>query len=105
MGGIVKPPSLRGEDHHDVHHHRCLPDGLSLAEVTDRARQTRPAEPLFHISSPLGGWDGPKPERHHDYIDPADFPLEWLGWPLTVEVEAKAKELAVARLRAALEGR
>lgn len=90
---------------YDVHHHRCLPDGLSVAEVTDRARNTWPAEPLFHISSPLAGWDGPRPERHHDYIDPADFPEEWLGWPLTVEVEAKAKELAVARLRASLQGR
>ncbi|MCC6234326.1 MAG: hypothetical protein IT580_16910, partial [Verrucomicrobiales bacterium] len=59
-------------------------------------------EPLFHLSSPLEGWSGPKPERHHDYIDAADFPSEWRGWPLTVEVEAKAKELAVARLLADL---
>jgi len=84
---------------YDVHHHRCLPDGLSLAEATARARQTWKSEPLFHISSPLEGWDGPKPERHHDYINAADFPKEWLGWPLTVEVEAKAKELAIARLQ------
>lgn len=89
---------------YDVHHHRCLPDGLSVAEITERARKTWPAEPLFHISSPLAGWDGPKPERHHDYIDAGDFPGEWLGWPLTVEVEAKAKELAVARLIADLKG-
>ena len=83
---------------YDVHHHRCLPDGLSVAEVTNRARATWRGEPLFHISSPIEGWSGPKPERHHDYIDPTDFPEEWLGWSLTVEVEAKAKELAVARL-------
>ena len=87
---------------YDVHHHRCLPDGLSVAEITTRARTTWAGEPLFHISSPLAGWGGPKPGRHHDYIDPADFPVEWLGWPLTVEVEAKAKELAVARLIADL---
>ncbi len=87
---------------YDVHHHRCLPDSLSVAEVTDRARKTWEAEPLFHISSPIAGWDGPKPERHHDYIDAGDFPSEWLGWPLTVEVEAKAKELAVIRLIADL---
>lgn len=42
--------------------------------------------------------------KHHDYIDAGDFPMEWLGWPLTVEVEAKAKELAVARLIADLNG-
>jgi UV DNA damage repair endonuclease len=85
---------------YDVPHHRCLPDGLSVAEATERARKTWKTEPLFHISSPLEGWAGPKPERHHDYITPADFPREWLGWRLTVEVEAKAKELAVARLLA-----
>jgi UV DNA damage endonuclease len=89
---------------YDVHHHRCLPDGLSVAEVTERARKTRPAEPLFHLSSPLAGWDGPKPQRHRDYIDVGDFPLEWLGRPLTVEVEAKAKEPAVIRLIADLKG-
>lgn len=87
---------------YDVHHHRCLPDNLSVAEATERARTTWKAEPLFHISSPLEGWDGPRPERHHDYIHAADFPREWLGWPLTVEVEAKAKELAVRRLLAEL---
>jgi len=87
---------------YDVHHHRCLPDGLSIAKATELARRTWKIEPLFHISSPLEGWHGPKPERHHDYIDAADFPAEWLGWPLTVEVEAKAKELAVAKLRADL---
>ena len=89
---------------YDVHHHRCLPDGLSVARATECARQTWQTEPLFHLSSPLEGWDGPKPERHHDYINAADFPKEWLGWPLTVEVEAKAKELAVSRLRANLKG-
>ncbi len=87
---------------YDVHHHRCLSDGLSVAEATDRARKTWTTEPLFHISSPIEGWEGPKPERHHDYIDSADFPSEWRGWPLTVEVEAKAKELAVLRLLADL---
>ena len=87
---------------YDVHHHRCLPDGLSVAQATEQARTTWKTEPLFHLSSPLEGWAGPKPERHHDYIDVADFPREWLGWPLTVEVEAKAKELAVAKLLAEL---
>lgn len=90
---------------YDVHHHRCLSDGLTVAAVTEQAARTWDREPLFHISSPLAGWNGPKPERHHDYIDPADFPPEWLGWALTVEVEAKAKELAVAKLRRELLGR
>lgn len=83
---------------YDVHHHRCCPDGLTVAQATERARTTWKGEPLFHVSSPINGWQGKYPERHHDYIDPADFPAEWRGWPLTVEVEAKAKELAVHRL-------
>jgi UV DNA damage endonuclease len=83
---------------YDVHHHRCLPDGLSIETATAKATATWNREPLFHISSPLEGWNGPKPERHNDYISVADFPKEWLKQPLTVEVEAKAKELAVAKL-------
>jgi UV DNA damage endonuclease len=84
---------------YDVHHHRCCPDGSTLESATEAACRTWAGrEPLFHLSSPLEGWTGPKPERHHDYIDAGDFPEAWLGWPLTVEVEAKAKELAVARL-------
>ncbi len=84
---------------YDVHHHRCLPDGLTVAEATAAALLTWDREPLFHLSSPLAGWDGPYRERHHDYIAPADFPVEWRSLAVTVEIEAKAKELAVLRLQ------
>jgi len=87
---------------YDVHHHRCLPDGVSIEEASALAQATWPREPLFHISSPLEGWDGPAPRRHHDFIDPADVPTDWIGQAITVEVEAKAKEIAVLRLAAAL---
>lgn len=83
---------------YDVHHHRCLGDGLSVEETTDAAIGTWGREPMMHVSSPLEGWQGPKPERHHDYIDVADFPAAWVGKTLTVEVEAKAKEAAVLKL-------
>ena len=84
---------------YDVHHHRCLPDTLDEEEASKRAYVTWDREPLFHISSPKEGWDGPKPSRHHDYIDIEDFPALWKEMlPLTVEVEAKAKERAVKRL-------
>lgn len=89
---------------YDVHHHRCLPDGLSVAEATRLALATWHREPLFHLSSPLEGWSGPQPHRHHDYIDPNDFPKEWRGLNITVEVEAKAKELAVLRLKSDIGG-
>lgn len=85
---------------YDVHHHRCLPDGLSVQTVTKRAMATWNREPLFHISSPLEGWSGAKPERHHDYIAVTDFPSYWRTLPITIEIEAKAKELAVLKLLA-----
>jgi UV DNA damage endonuclease len=48
---------------------------------------------FFHISSPKNGWDGPNPERHDEFIAVSDFPECWRDRDLTVEVEAKAKEL------------
>ncbi|CAN5170987.1 UV DNA damage repair endonuclease UvsE [soil metagenome] len=87
---------------YDVHHHRCLRDGLSVEEATELAIGTWNREPLLHISSPLEGWSGPKPARHHDFIDLADFPDCWLYQTLTLEVEAKAKEVAVLKLKAEL---
>lgn len=83
---------------YDVHHHRCNPDGLEEAEATELAAATwRGREQYCHISSPREGWKN-KPKPHADYIDPADFPACWLGRTMTVDVEAKAKELAVVRL-------
>lgn len=87
---------------YDVHHHRCHPDGLSVEEATRLALATWDREPLFHLSSPLHGWNGAQRTRHHDYIDPQDFPPCWRGLDLTVEVEAKAKELAVKKLAESL---
>lgn len=84
---------------YDVHHHRCLMDSFSIAEASQSAFETWKREPLFHISSPLEGWSGPRPQRHHDYIDIIDFPACWLNCQdFTLEVEAKAKEVAVAKL-------
>ncbi len=84
---------------YDVHHHRCHADGLTVEQATHAAIRTWDREPLFHLSSPREGWQGPHPERHHDYIAPADFPAAWRGLRLTVEVEAKAKERAVEKLQ------
>jgi UV DNA damage endonuclease len=88
---------------YDAHHHRCLPDGMDEAEVTERAVATwRGREPSFHISSPREGWQGSDPRPHADYVDPGDFPEPWRTLRLTVDVEAKAKERAVVALRDAL---
>lgn len=84
---------------YDVHHHRCCRDELSVEEATEVAISTWNREPMFHLSSPKEGWNGPGPQRHHDFIDVADVPACWLGRTLTIEVEAKAKERAVLQLR------
>lgn len=84
---------------YDVHHHRCLPDGMRIERTTEKALETWNREPLFHISSPLGGWKAKNARRHHDYINIKDFPKNWLDLNITVEVEAKAKELAVLKLK------
>jgi len=81
---------------YDVHHHRCLPDGVGIEETTAAVLTTWDREPLFHVSSPRD--DGRSLREHHDYIRPPDVPPSWLGLDITMDVEAKAKELAVARL-------
>jgi len=88
---------------YDVHHHRCNADEFSEEKATDLAIAIWNREPLFHISSPINGWSGPRPERHHDFIDLTDFPVCWENETFTVEVEAKAKELAVLKLKRELE--
>lgn len=90
---------------YDAHHHRCHRDDKSEEETTELAMATWNREPLFHISSPIDGWNQPRPERHHDFIDIKDFPRWWCDLDLTVEVEAKAKEVAVLKLQKQLVAR
>ena len=91
---------------YDVHHHRCLGDGLSIEEATELAFDTwRGREQHVHLSSPKGGWKGPNTRAHADYIDPTDFPDAWRGRTMTIDVEAKAKERAVLALKEALHNR
>ncbi len=90
---------------YDVPQHRCRPDGLSVGEATVRAAETwRGREPWVHISSPRDGWDAPNPRPHAGTVNPRDFPDEWRGRAMTVDVEAKDKERAVLALKAAVSG-
>ena len=86
---------------YDLHHHRCNPDNLTVEEATDRAGDTWKTigrEQYCHISSPQSGWESTNPRPHADYIALADFPECWRSRTMTIDVEAKAKELAVQRL-------
>lgn len=86
---------------YDVHHHRCNPDDLTIEDATRLSAETwgtTGREQYCHISSPKSGWGNGNPKPHADYIDPADFPECWKGLKMTVDIEAKAKELAVIRL-------
>lgn len=90
---------------YDVHHHRCNPDDLHEKEATKQARATWNREPLFHISSSLGGWSASNVRKHDDFIALRDFPAHWSVLGITVEVEAKAKEVAIAKLQRSLRAR
>lgn len=91
---------------YDVHHHRCNPDSFSVEEATDVASNTwrkNSVTPHFHISSPRDGWNAKNTRPHADYINPKDFPDCWLEIDVAVDVEAKAKEKAIIKLRAELQ--
>lgn len=93
---------------YDVHHHRCNPDGLSIEEATQLAAETwqiSNREQYCHLSSPRAGWAAGDPKPHADFIDLADVPTCWLGRAMTVDIEAKAKELAVVGLMTELKSR
>ena len=83
---------------YDIHHHRCNPDSLSEEFATKRAKETWNREPLFHLSSPINGYESKDRRSHHDYIDQNDFPAFWRDEKITVEIEAKAKEIAIRKL-------
>jgi UV DNA damage endonuclease len=85
----------------DVHHHRCNSNGISVEEATKIAAATWQSlnrEQYCHLSSPRNGWDAKDVKPHADYIDLADLPSCWRGRQMTIDIEAKAKELAVLRL-------
>ncbi len=86
---------------YDIHHHRCLKDNLSEEEATQQALLTwkNGKEALFHLSSPKEGYQARNPKLHADFINFTDFPQHWLKLKkVTIEIEAKAKELAIFKL-------
>src|SRR5690606_29804433 len=102
----------------DHHHHRLNPGGLGLVDAVHAALATWPAgvTPKVHFSSPR--LDGrpvtrrgvptlapPLLRQHADYVDPwtfAEFVAPVRSAPFDVMLEAKAKDLALLKLRADL---
>lgn len=95
----------------DLHHHACLPGGEQWLPALSRALQTwGDLRPKIHLSSPRLQ-EPLRIRAHADYIDPwlwARFrsAVQAAGLPeFDVMLEAKAKDLAVLRLREATETR
>ena len=89
----------------DLHHHACHSDGEHWLPALSRALQTwNGLRPKIHLSSPRLQ-EPLKLRAHADYIDPWLWQrfrerVEEAGLPeFDVMLEAKAKELAVLRLR------
>jgi len=103
----------------DHQHHRLNPRGLETVEAARRALDTWPPDvtPKIHFSSPrLDGRvvgrgkaqriEPPLLRQHADYVDPftfADFVSALGDRRFDVMIEAKAKDLAVLKLRRDLE--
>ena len=85
----------------DYHHHRFNTGGLSEQEAFVLAKGTWDhynVRPLFHYSSCRKTFEDPscKPQAHADYIYEK---INNYGHSIDIEVEAKAKELAVQKYR------
>jgi UV DNA damage endonuclease len=96
----------------DVHHHHCHdPEGMGDREALELALGTWPADvtPKVHFSSPRPELGGAGMRRHADLIDPDEFEAflhEAAPAPrFDVMLEAKAKDLALLRLRGELAAR
>ncbi|HXF64925.1 MAG TPA: hypothetical protein VNK95_25080, partial [Caldilineaceae bacterium] len=102
----------------DVLHHRCRNAGETAVEALAQAVATWPAheQPKIHFSSPRTELRRlvrqgqpqlllPLPNQHSDFVHPFEF-VDFLRTaraagvrPFDIMIEAKAKELAVLRLR------
>lgn len=92
---------------YDIHHQRCHElaydaDGVP-EEYFEWAKETWKDYDYqrMHISTPRDGYTTASKSRpHHDYIDINDLPLWMIGKEnLHVDIEAKAKEVAIKKLR------
>ena len=78
----------------DYHHHRFNTGGLTEEEALHMASETWPVKQLVHYSSCKRTFEDStsKPQAHADWVYEK---IKTYGLSLDVEIEAKAKELAV----------
>jgi UV DNA damage endonuclease len=92
---------------YDIHHQRCYemryPGTKSEREYLELCRVTWEGYGYqrVHLSSPKFGYeDIAKNRPHHDFINIDDLPVWLLEYPdVHLDIEAKAKELAIADLQ------
>ena len=92
---------------YDIHHQRCYemryPGTINEREYLELCRTTWEGygHQRVHLSSPKFGYgDFAKSRPHHDFISIDDFPQWLLDYPdAHLDIEAKAKELAIADLQ------
>lgn len=90
----------------DIHHQRCLVKDEGWLELIPGIFDTWGSRtPKIHVSSPRSPED---PRRHADDVDP-EYLLSFLRWcggrDIDLMVEAKNKDLALFKLRGAVEER
>ena len=74
----------------DYLHHKCHPNNLSESDAVNMCWETWQTKPLFHYSeSRIGN----NPRAHADY---ASEPLDTYGLEFDLDMELKAKDLAIA---------
>jgi UV DNA damage endonuclease len=75
----------------DYLHHKCHPNNLSEREAINMCYDTWRTRPLFHYSESR---PGNNPRAHADY---AENPFETYGLEFDIDMELKAKDLAISR--------
>jgi UV DNA damage endonuclease len=75
----------------DYLHHKCHPNNLTEVEAINMCYDTWQTRPLFHYSESRVGNN---PRAHADY---AEMPFENYGLDFDVDMELKAKDLAIEK--------
>lgn len=88
-------PMVFDAHHHVVHEKLDSYEDPSVAAMTRAAGETWP-DPSWQVVHISNGRDSFRDARHADYVDVVPSAFRLVPW---IEVEAKQKELAIARLR------